>query len=197
MLRAKGGWQLIGTVDLTDPDLKLILIKLRETAIERSLGDFQTKIIIPNEKIQYLSIKTGLPKSADHRPAVRQALTDLTSYSIEALQYDYSTDEGETHIAAVTRETLLEAETFATEHGFNPISFVAVPESNSFIGEPFFGLSSQSYTILQKNEKLEPDSMPVKVIGDASAQAWQNKEKKVVELDNQKAAKSKTSNKTK
>ena len=77
--------------------------------------------------------------------------------------------------------------------GFNPISFVAVPESNSFIGEPFFGLSSQSYTILQKNEKLEPDSMPVKVIGDASAQAWQNKEKKVVELDNQKAAKSKTS----
>ena len=156
MLRAKGGWQLIGTVDLTDPDLKLILIKLRETAIERSLGDFQTKIIIPNEKIQYLSIKTGLPKSADQRPAVRQALTDLTSYSIEALQYDYSTDEGETHIAAVTRETLLEAETFATEHGFNPISFVAVPESNSFIGEPFFGLSSQSYTILQKNEKLEP-----------------------------------------
>ena len=118
MLRAKGGWQLIGTVDLTDPDLKLILIKLRETAIERSLGDFQTKIIIPNEKIQYLSIKTGLPKSADQRPAVRQALTDLTSYSIEALQYDYSTDEGETHIAAVTRETLLEAETFATEHGF-------------------------------------------------------------------------------
>lgn len=197
MLRAKGGWQLIGTVDLTDPDLKLILIKLRETAIERSLGDFQTKIIIPNEKIQYLSIKTGLPKSADQRPAVRQALTDLASYSIEALQYDYSTDEGETHIAAVTRETLLEAETFATEHGFNPISFVAVPESNSFIGEPFFGLSSQSYTILQKNEKLEPDSMPVKVIGDASAQAWQNKEKKVVELDNQKAAKSKTSNKTK
>ncbi|MBT5001593.1 MAG: hypothetical protein HOM91_11990, partial [Tateyamaria sp.] len=85
MLRAKGGWQLIGTVDLTDPDLKLILIKLRETAIERSLGDFQTKIIIPNEKIQYLSIKTGLPKSADQRPAVRQALTDLTSYSIEAL----------------------------------------------------------------------------------------------------------------
>jgi len=48
-------------------------------------------------------------------------------------------DGGQSHVAAVARETLDEAEAFAVEHRFHPVSFAAAPANENFEGAPHFG----------------------------------------------------------
>ena len=85
---------------------------------------------------------------------------------MDELAFDISADGGLTHVAAVALETVDEAETFAVEHGFGPVSFVAAPEDSGFQGEPFFGT-----TRAIRGTEVEPDSEAVEVAGPAKLPA--------------------------
>ncbi|WP_223423743.1 hypothetical protein [Tateyamaria pelophila] len=167
LLRAAGGWQVLGEVEVADPNLASALAALRISAQAYKPEDIRSKLIIPDEQIRYLSTETGPLSDAERRTAARHALEGATPYAVDDLVFDISVEGDTTHIAAVARETLTEVEAFATEHAFNPVSFVAAPNDAAFLGEPFFGTTEQSKVLLEDGETVEPDGVRVVVVGDA------------------------------
>lgn len=161
--RAAGGWLCVGDVPLDADDMRADLAALRKRALAIATGELACKIILPNEQIRYMSIGTGHFEGEAREAMVRQALDGSTPYAVDDLVFDISTEGDVTHVAAVAIETLEEAQAFALEHDFNPVSFVAMPDSGAFVGEPWFGPSGQ----VDPGTEIEPDAMSVVVIGDA------------------------------
>ncbi|UWQ35021.1 hypothetical protein K3555_13755 [Leisingera sp. M527] len=141
-------------------DLPAALAAMRADALQLAPGGIFCKLILPDDQIRYLTAETGdLPAEA-RIEAARQALEGATPYPVDELAFDIAIEGSRTHVAAVALETLDEAETFAVEHGFGPVSFVAAPENCGFPGEPFFGT-----TRAIRGTEVEPDDTVVKVIG--------------------------------
>lgn len=163
--RAAGGWREVGEVPVTAEDLAGELAMLRKTASSLEPGGVRSKLIIPEGQIKYLTIETiGLSEAARRKEA-EAALHNATPYEISELAYDISVDGAKTHIAAVARETLSEAEAFATEHRFHPVSFVATPGDADYLGEPFFGPTQGAADLLNPDETVETDGIAVVVVG--------------------------------
>ncbi len=165
--RVSGGWGLVGEVALDTPDLTGALYVLRQTAEEYTRDAVATKLIIPNEQIRYLSVQTGDVDDAGRWVAVRAALDGATPYAVDDLAFDMSTDGPNTRVAAVAKETLLEAESFAAAHGFNPVCFVAAPEADEFPCEPSFGETSLFKAEHGPGATIAADDVPVQVVGPA------------------------------
>ncbi len=165
--RCAGGWRNAGEVALEAPDLTAALSGLRGAAARLETGPLYTKLIIPNDQIRYLSIETGQVDPTERDAMVRASLEGATPYAVSELVYDISIEGPTTHIAAVARETLAEAEGFAAEHDFGPLSFVAIPGSKPFLGEPYFGPTKFAQTHLPAQDPVEPDGVAVVVIGPA------------------------------
>lgn len=156
MHRVSGGWHLVGQVALNDADLTGALDRLRASADILEPDGISTKLLIPNDQIKYLALDTTRAIEDD----VRQALHGATPYAVQDLVYDYAKGGGRTYVAAVAKETLTEAKQFAAEHGFNPVSFAAVPEPFTYVGEAFFGSVD--------GKSIERDEDSVIVIGEAA-----------------------------
>lgn len=171
LARAAGGWRAAGEVALDAPDLAQALAELRAQAVDRGGAAFRTKLIIPRDQIRYLTVETGHMSAADRHAEVRRALDGATPYPVDELVYDFCEDGSQTHIAAVARETLDEAEAFAVDHRFNPVSFVAIPGDEDFLGEPFFGATQFSRKALSPGERVEPDGVAVVIVGTLAEEA--------------------------
>ncbi len=154
--RVPGGWHLVGEVALDAADLSGELAALRTAALDLAGGKMHTKLLIPAAQIKFTTIETAQTSLAD----VHAALDGATPYAIEDLVIDFDRNGGRTHIAAVARETLAEAESFAKDHGYNPVAFVAIAEPLTFQHEVFFG-PAQGY----EGTPAMRDDNPVKVIG--------------------------------
>ncbi|MCX7566387.1 hypothetical protein OS189_08535 [Sulfitobacter sp. F26169L] len=169
--RAAGGWREVGEVSVTSEDLAGELAVLRKTAASLEPGGVRSKLIIPDSQIKYLTIETiGLSEAARRR-AAENALHDATPYAVSELAYDISLDGAKTHIAAVAQETLVEAEAFATEHRFHPVSFVAMPGDVPYLGEPFFGPAAGAADLLAPDETVESDGIAVVIVGSNSPES--------------------------
>ena len=164
--RAAGGWRVVGEVELDSEDLAAELQVLRKTATALEPAGLRSKLLIPNEQIKYLSIDTPGLDDAARKEAAKAALDGATPYAVSDLVYDISVDGDRTHIAAAARETLAEAEAFATEHRFNPVSFAAIPGDQAYLGEPFFGQTRAATDLLEPGQSVDPDGIAVVVIGD-------------------------------
>ncbi|WP_165978771.1 hypothetical protein [Antarcticimicrobium luteum] len=160
--RAAGGWRSVGEVALDVPDLAAALGALRDKALRLEPDGLACKLIIPNAQIRYLTVQTGRAEGEARRAMVREALDGATPYAVEDLAFDISVEGHSTHVAAVARETLAEAEGFAVEHRFNPVSFVAIPGDQPFLGEPFFGVAENA-----GKTQVEADGIAVVVTGPA------------------------------
>ncbi|QGX98972.1 hypothetical protein EI983_12105 [Roseovarius faecimaris] len=156
--RAFPGWHLVGDVGLDSTDLTGELAELRQKALLLDPSGMRTKIVLPDDQVKYLEINHL--DGADLQEAVQAALDGATPYQVSELAYDFAEEGDRVTIAAVARETLAEAEAFAVEHQFNPVSFVAECASATFHGEPFFGL-----TVAAADQEVERDSAPVRIIG--------------------------------
>ena len=169
--RAAGGWREVGEVSVTADDLDGELAMLRKTAASLEPGGVRTKLLIPASQIKYITIDTVGLSDAARRKAAEVALHDATPYEVSELAYDISIDGAKTHVAAVARETLAEAEAFATEHRFHPVSFVAVPDEAPYLGEPFFGTTQGAAALLEPDETVESDGIAVVIVGTVAALA--------------------------
>ena len=139
LLRAAEGWRLVDAVSLDSADLVGDLAQLEAKARELGEETVTSKLIIPNDQIKYITLETGDLDEDARDQIARDALEGATPYAVSDLAYAVSFSGSQTYIAAVAHETLAEAEAFAKEHNFNPVSWVAIPEHGSFNGEPFFG----------------------------------------------------------
>lgn len=160
--RVPGGWHLVSDVALDSPDLAAELADLRNKGLQLEPTGMQTKLLIPDSQIKYLSIDSAQTTLDD----VHAALEGATPYAIDELVIDFDRTGGRTYIAAVAKETLDEAEAFAADNQFSPVSFAAIPEELTFRNEVFFGPTKIARDILGDVEVLrDPD--PVRITGDA------------------------------
>lgn len=159
--RVPRGWRLVGKADVEDPGLAAALRGMRDKAMAIDPEGLRTKIVIPMDQIKYLAIDSTQTTLDD----IHATLNGATPYTLNELLIDYERSGGRTHIAAVARETLQEAEAFAHAHGFNPVSFVAVPEPFTFQKEVFFGPTSMMRDILGPDGQVARDPLPVLVVG--------------------------------
>jgi hypothetical protein len=171
LYRGAPGWQTVGDVRLDSPDLDAALADLRARAEALAPGPVLCKLIIPDDQIKYLDLES----EDDPEQAVRAALDGATPYSVDDLSYDWSAQDGRIQVAAVALETLAEAEAFATQHDFAPISFAAMPDAGKFAGEPFFGVTRQAARHVREGDEITRDSAPIKVVGKATIPAPQPK----------------------
>ena len=169
--RTSRGWLSVGEVALDDPRLGESLDFMRKTALALSPAGLACKLIIPNSQILYTAIAAPGPDDAARRAQIAAALEGRTPYDVADLVFDWRGAGTEVQVAVVARETLAEAESFAEQHRFGPLSFVAIPDAGQFPGEPFFGLASRAAGYLPPGETLEPDDTPVRIIGRGEAAA--------------------------
>ncbi len=159
--RTDSGWRRVGTASLLSKDIGAELADLRLKGQALAPDGFYTKLVIPMEQVKYLAIDTTQTTLAD----ITTALDGTTPYALDELAIDFERSGGRTHVAAVARETLREAEDFAHAHGFNPVAFVAVPEPVTFAKEIFFGPTTMAARILGPGVTLERDVLPVTLVG--------------------------------
>ena len=163
--RTSRGWLSIGEVSLDDPKLGESLSYLRKTALALSPAGVAAKLIIPNSQILYTEIEAPGPDDAARRAQIATALEGRTPYEVKDLVFDWRGEGPVVQVAVVARETLAEAEAFAEDYRFGPLSFVAIPDTGSFTGEPFFGEAASAASHLPEGEALERDDTPVRIIG--------------------------------
>lgn len=162
--RTARGWMEVGSTPLDAPDLGEALNYLRRSALGLAPHGIATKLVIPNSQILYLEVDAP-GSDADYRRArILKALEGRTPYAVEDLVFDWSGRGPTLHVAVIARETLDEAEQFAAQYRFNPVSFVAIPAPGQFDGEPWFGPSALAATLLAKGDNVERDQDPVAVV---------------------------------
>lgn len=161
LFRKKGGWVRVGEVALDDPKMSDRLAELRDRAESLVDGQVTTKLVIPDSQILYTTVEAPGPDDVAREVQIRVALEGLTPYPVSELVFDWRADGATARVAVLARETMEEAEGFAAQFGFNPVSFVARPDKGAFSGEPFFGKTDGSSEILSPLERLVPDTSPV------------------------------------
>ena len=169
--RTSRGWTKVGEAALEAPDFGEALAFMRSTALGVSPRGITTKLILPNVQILYTKVTAPVAEPWTRTRRIGTALEGLTPYRLDELAYDWCETATGVQVAVVAKQTLEEAETFARDHRFNPVSFVAVPEAGTFLGEPLFGQSRLSKSILAKDETVERDSEAVRVVGRVAPKA--------------------------
>jgi hypothetical protein len=167
--RTAKGWALVGETPFDAPDLAEALDYLRKTALDLEPGGISTKLVIPNSQILYAEVAAPGPSEQDRRDQISAELEGRTPYKPDEIAFDFSGRGKQVKVAAVARETLAEAEAFATEHRFNPVSFVAIPEGN-YSGEPWFGPTEAAKTMLAPGEVVERDRSAIALPGPRPAE---------------------------
>lgn len=162
LVRSAEGWHIVSQIAPDEGDLPTELAILRSKAEDLAAGNrVHCKLLLPEDLVRYLTLDTGPVSREERLAAARKALEGATPYPVSSLAFDISEAGTQTHVAAVALETLAEAEDFAIEHGFGPVSFVTRPAQGSFVGEPFFGTTRAA----RGGMEVEPDSQPVVILG--------------------------------
>lgn len=161
LFRAAGGWGYVGEVALDDPKMSEHLKALRAVAEELGEGTVTSKLIIPDSQILYTTLEAPGPDDVAREVQIRVALEGRTPYPVSELVFDWRAEGDVARVAVLAHETMEEAEGFASQFGFNPVSFVARPANGAFSGEPFFGKTKSAPRILGGNERVTPDATPV------------------------------------
>jgi len=157
----EAGWHVVGEVPVDSPSLGDDLAALRKKANTLDPSGMRTKLVIPDEQIRYLDIPVATAPDGDYDAAAADALDGATPYALDELAFDWTAHGARLHIAAVARETLEEAESFAREHEFNPVCFVADPDQALFVGEPFFGMTEEA----ESADPVERETGPMTRLG--------------------------------
>ncbi|MCG7519614.1 hypothetical protein [Ruegeria sp. Ofav3-42] len=152
-----GDWFCVGEVSLDAPDLNTQIVALRDKGFALE-NDLNCKLVIPADQVRFLSVTTdglGPKESAEKAQA---ELADSTPYELNELAFDTATDGPITHVAAVAKQTLEEARTFATEHGFVPVQYSTPVEGQDFPSEPTFYIGDDNPTVAEPDEVEEPSA---------------------------------------
>ncbi|WP_112311207.1 hypothetical protein [Pseudogemmobacter bohemicus] len=182
--RTAKGWLKIGETPFDAADLEDALDYMRKTALGLSPGGFTTKLVIPASQILYTEV--DISGGDDERTAreISTAIEARTPYRAAEVAWDWQRGEGRTaRVAAVARETLAEAESFAATHKFSPVAFVAIPDEADFDGEPWFGEAPDARNYLPDGENVERDATPILLIDEARAARRRAKAARQAEIE--------------
>jgi len=156
----RGTWTDVGEVALDDTELRENLSFLRSTAVGLEGKGFGTKLVLPHSQILFTDVDAPGPSEAERLAQIVRELEGQTPYSVTELTFDWIEFEGRVRVAVVANETLDEAEMFAVEHRFNPISFTSEPEIATDGWEPFFGRTDFSIAFLGADADVREAPIP-------------------------------------
>lgn len=163
--RAATGWLSLGAVRFDDPDLDARMAALLHHARTLAPDGIHSKLVMPAEEVRYATVLAPGPTDEARRLQIEDEIERLTPYKLAELAFDWVIEGDLAMVAIAARETLADVEGFATQHGFNPVSFVAAPSPAEFSGEPFLGRTSVATTLLPPGEKVRGDVESVRVTG--------------------------------
>ena len=131
---------LIGEVDMNHPNSNRHWSMLRRKAFNLAGGLLKTKIVIPADRVYYSECYAPGPTPEERVVQIRQGLIGRTGYNenVSELVFDWFGDGDTVQVAVVGKDTLREADGFATSIGLNPVAFSASPDLSQFGSEPFF-----------------------------------------------------------
>ena len=118
-----------------------------------------TRLVIPNSFIWYTTCLVDGQTTDEVSNEVSEHLGATTPFRIDELGFDWYADGDRARIAYVLRQNLAEAEEFAMNWGFNPVSFEAEPPANSvFERQAFFGLTEFAVRcgFSERNDRFNP-----------------------------------------
>lgn len=163
--RGGDGWLRVGAVAPEAADMDAQMQGLAQIAQALAPDGVLTKLVVPDEQMLFCD----LPVSARNREMqgheIRAQLVGRTPYPVEELDIDWTVSDGVARAAVVARETLVEAEDFAREYGFNPVTTVAAPKDQGFTHEPFFGPTRSARDIVGDVSVLERDEDILQEVG--------------------------------
>ncbi|MGB0439149.1 MAG: hypothetical protein ACPGFC_03485, partial [Paracoccaceae bacterium] len=125
LARTPKGWRPLDDVSVHAPDLKAEMARLRDTAEAAGAHDGQVKLILPTEQIKIMTLADSGARGAAMQQHLNRAMDGATPYAVHELVMDWAIVGDAIQVAAVARETLLEAEVFTAAHDFTPVCFVA------------------------------------------------------------------------
>lgn len=163
--RTSAGWHLVGDLRTNSDRLERQLEDLRRKGAALEPKGLRCLLAIPDDQIRYLEVEA--PAGGASLGFAAQALEGTTPYEVRDLVYDWRESAGRVQIAAVARETLGEAEEFASHHKFNPVGFIAMPAEGLFGGTPNFGAAKAAESLLGPGTRVQPPHGPVKILGAA------------------------------
>ena len=142
--RSGDGWLRVGAVALDSADIEQGMQGLTDKARLLAPEGITSKLVIPAEHLLLTQLHAPGPGLAAQSTQIRAALGGRTPFPVEELVFDWSGASADVAVVVTARETLIEAEDFATAHGLNPVCFVAALPAPGFRGEPFFGLTRRA-----------------------------------------------------
>ena len=152
--RAGSEWVEVGSVRLEDPELDGKIAELRTRAEKMGAADFPTKLVVPNDYVLYLSTELS-----EHRTdTVLTAVRNQSSIPLEEAVVDWCISGPSIQIAVINRTILEEAEAFALNHGFNPVSLTSIPQAHQFSTEPYFGTTKHAAHLASDPEFVGRDA---------------------------------------
>ena len=169
--RQAAGWSSVGAVSFETDDVAEGCDRLVRLAGQIDPAGLRTKVVLPHSEVRFTTIVAPGPTDEARRYQIEAEIERLTPYAIDELAYDWSVEGDHALVVICARETLAEAETFADGYGFNPVSFVAIPEPGQFVGEPWFGETLVAKAHLPPGEKVQRDADPIRMVQARPAQA--------------------------
>ena len=153
MRRSAGHWQEIACEKIEGTDIESRLQRLADRVDPPS----PVFIFLPRDQILYTDVKTSAEATAASE--IDRAMSERTPYAIDELEIDWQQKgPGVARVAAIARETLDEAEAFATARGLTVAGFSALAEPSDFPRLPDFG--GISVDLLSDDEETAPDPTP-------------------------------------
>ena len=169
--RDSGGWLSLGSVSFDTDDVQAGCDRLVAEAKRLEPDGVRTKLVLPESQLRYATVSAPGPTDEARRYQIEAEIEALTPYTIDEVIYDWSVEDDFAMVVICARDTLSEAEGFADASGFNPVAFVASPESGQFAGEPNFGVTSVSKAYVPSGDRVQFDLEPVRITGTASRKA--------------------------
>jgi hypothetical protein len=131
--------EVLGEVHLEDPEFGLRLDELRQLAEESSAIGVACEIVIPESEILVTSVHAPGPDQPQRYTQIANALESETPYQAHELSFDWVEVNDRALVVAVANQTLAEAESFAVENGFNPVTFSGASEQTPLARRANFG----------------------------------------------------------
>ena len=166
--RDAAGWLRVGAVPPDSADMDTRMRALVDTAHALAPEGLLTKLVIPDDQILFCDLAVHGATDERKREVLRGQLAGRTPYPVEELIFDWVEQREGAHVAVVARETVLEAEEFATGFGLNPVSAVAAPASARFSQEPFFCATRVARDLVDAPDQLARHRDTVREAGTTS-----------------------------
>ncbi|MGI9393892.1 MAG: hypothetical protein ACR2OY_04540 [Boseongicola sp.] len=153
MRHTAGHWREIAREKIEGADIESRLQRLADRVDPPN----PVFIFLPRDQILYTDVKTSSEANAPSE--IDKAMNERTPYAIDELEVDWEQNgPGVARVAAIARETLDEAEAFATARGLTVAGFSALAEASEFPRLPDFG--GVAIDLLSDVEETVPDAAP-------------------------------------